>query len=208
MDPPSETCFNTRPKMEERARRIVDTAIELAERGGFEAVRLRDVAAHAGVALGTLYRRFRSKEDLLVAALDLETLELERRVRQRPPRGDTPLERLTSFFSMMTRALCRRPNLARALLKATVSGDPQLAKKVASFHDRVEGLIIIALRGTTIESGGHPPSELERQLAWNLNLAWFALIIGWSGGLHSQSAVIENTRAAAELLLRGTGELG
>ena len=39
--------------MEDRSRRIVETAIELAERGGFEAVRLRDVAAHAGVALGT-----------------------------------------------------------------------------------------------------------------------------------------------------------
>ena len=32
---------------EERARRIVETAVELAEQGGFEAVRLRDVAAHA-----------------------------------------------------------------------------------------------------------------------------------------------------------------
>ena len=38
-------------QMEERAKRIVETAIELAEAGGFEAVRLRDVAAHAGVAL-------------------------------------------------------------------------------------------------------------------------------------------------------------
>ena len=40
--------------MEARAQRIVETAIELAEKGGFEAVRLRDVAADAGVALGTL----------------------------------------------------------------------------------------------------------------------------------------------------------
>ena len=31
-------------QLEERARRIVETAVELAERGGFEAVRLRDVA--------------------------------------------------------------------------------------------------------------------------------------------------------------------
>ena len=46
--------FQYRSPMEERAQRIVDTAIELAERGGFEAVRLRDVAADAGVALGTL----------------------------------------------------------------------------------------------------------------------------------------------------------
>src|SRR5262245_25646057 len=55
--------------VDDRTRRIVDTAIELAEKGGFEAVRLRDVAAQAGVALGTLYRRFRSKEELLLAAL-------------------------------------------------------------------------------------------------------------------------------------------
>ncbi|MGH0031401.1 MAG: helix-turn-helix domain-containing protein [Myxococcota bacterium] len=57
--------------MEERSRRIVGAAIELAEQGGFEAVRLRDVAAQANVALGTLYRRLRSKEDLLLAALEL-----------------------------------------------------------------------------------------------------------------------------------------
>ncbi len=194
--------------MEERARRIVDSAIELAEQGGFEAVRLRDVAAHAGVALGTLYRRFRSKEDLLVAALDLETRSLEARLAQRPPRGDTPLERLTAFFSITTRAFCRRPNLARALLKATVSGNPELSQKVASFHERVENLIVVALRGKSIDAGGDPVGELERRLAWNLNLVWFALIIGWSGGLHSQAAVIENTRAAAELMLRGGAEIG
>ena len=35
---------------EDRALRIIATTIELAEQGGFEAVRLRDVAAHAGVA--------------------------------------------------------------------------------------------------------------------------------------------------------------
>ena len=69
-------------QQEERARRIVDSAVELAEQGGFEAVRLRDVAAHAGVALGTLYRRFRSKEDLLVAA----RLDAEVERRQKPHR--------------------------------------------------------------------------------------------------------------------------
>ena len=58
--------------MEDRTRRILETAITLAERDGYEAVRLRDVAAQAEVALGTVYRRFKSKEDILVAALELE----------------------------------------------------------------------------------------------------------------------------------------
>ena len=188
--------------MEERARRIVETAVELAEQGGFEAVRLRDVASHAGVALGTLYRRFRSKEDLLVAALELEVKEYQRRVLQRPPVGATPLERVTSFFQGMTRALCRRPNLARALLRAVASGEPEITQKVAAFHGRTESLITSALRGNG--EADALPSDDERAIAYVLQQVWFASLVGWAGGLHGQSAVAEQTCVAAELLLRNT----
>ena len=88
--------------MEDRARRIVETAIELAERGGFEAVRLRDVAAHAGVALGTVYRRFRGKGDLLLAALEQLVAVHEAELARHPARGDTALARVTSFFESTT----------------------------------------------------------------------------------------------------------
>lgn len=196
--------------MEERSRRIVETAIELAEQGGFEAVRLRDVASHAGVALGTLYRRFRSKEDLLVAALDMETRALEKRIGQRVPRGDVPIERVTAFFTMATRGMCRRPQLARALIRACAAGEPALSRRVASFHGRMENLIIVALRGKHLEPAdpprplGDPPSEQEHTLAWSIQLVWFGLLVGWSGGIHSQAAVIDQTRAAASLMLEGT----
>ena len=190
--------------MEERAKRIVETAVALAEEGGFEAVRLRDVATHAGVALGTLYRRFRSKEDLLVAALDLETGEMERRVERNPPLGDSPLDRVVAFFSTATRAFFGRPNLARAMVKAAASGDPELAKQVASFHERVEKMVVTALRGA--EEGpveAVSPDPMEARLAHSLNLVWFALMVGWSGGLHSENEVIEGMKGVAELLLRG-----
>ena len=186
--------------MEERARRIVDTAVELAERGGFEAVRLRDVASHAGVALGTLYRRFRSKEDLLLAALQREIEEHEQRVLEHPPQGDSALERLTSFFEMTTEAICRRPNLARALVRSVSRGGPDLAQKVAAFHLRIEKLITAALRGET--SPASEPSEAERSLGYVLQLVWFASLVGWAGGLHGQDEIVSQTRTAAELMLR------
>jgi AcrR family transcriptional regulator len=189
--------------VEERARRIVETAVELAEQGGFEAVRLRDVASHAGVALGTLYRRFRSKEDLLLAALELELIELDRRLAQRPPRGDAPLERVTSFFQITTRALCRRPNLARALLRAIATGEPELTQKVAAFHTRMEVLITRALRGETDEAPAANPSDEERAIAFTLQMVWFASLVGWAGGLHGQAGVIDQMSTAAELMLRG-----
>jgi AcrR family transcriptional regulator len=199
LDRESETCSNAR--VEERSRRIVKTAVELAEKGGFEAVRLRDVASTAGVALGTLYRRFRSKEDLLLAALELEVAEHEARLRQRPPRGDTPIARLTSFFQVTTRAICRRPNLARALVRSIAHGEPELTQKVSGFHSRMEALITAALRGNGVKNA--EPSEDERALANALQQVWFASLVGWAGGVHGQGVIVEQTRTAAELMLRG-----
>jgi AcrR family transcriptional regulator len=189
--------------VEERARRIVETAVELAEKGGFEAVRLRDVASHAGVALGTLYRRFRSKEDLLVAVLEQEMADVQARFARRAAEGDGPLERVTAFFQTTTRALCRRPNLARALIRAVATGEPELTAKVAAFHTRMEDLITAALRGEAAGSGEAPSAD-ERQLAFVLQQVWFASLIGWSSGLHGQGGIVEQTRAAAHLLLAGT----
>src|SRR5215468_12072123 len=74
-----------------RMRRIVDAAVELAEQGGFEAVRLRDVAERSDVALGTLYKYFRSKEDILLFALAEELERLEAAIVARPIEGGTRL---------------------------------------------------------------------------------------------------------------------
>ena len=187
--------------MEERARRIVEAVIELAEQGGFEAVRLRDVAAHAGVALGTLYRRFASKEELLVAALELDTQALERRIRRRPPKGAVATERLVEFFSVATRGMLRRSNLSKAMLKAAASGEPALAQKVGEFHAMMRGMAVSALRGEALGADRQPASEREELLGDMLNHIWFALMVGWAGGLHTEATIAKRMRAAIELVL-------
>jgi len=198
-------------QMEERARRIVESAVELAEEGGFEAVRLRDVAAHAEVALGTLYRRFSSKEDLLVAALAAETGGLERRFAKSPPKGDDELERVMGFFALVGRGLLRRQNLARALLKAAASGEPELTQKMASYHAHIERMIVMSLRGELIRENGEladpRADDRERRVAETLSQLWFALLLGWSSGVHDQGEIDTRMRSCAELVLRGAKEL-
>ena len=192
--------------MNPRARRIVDTAIDLAEKGGFEAVRLRDVAAEADVALGTLYRYFRSKEDLLIAALTSEMEGLEARIQSRPMPGDTPLERIDAFFRAATRGLMRRPRLARAILRAAASGDHELAEKVAAFHSRMSAMILAAMHGTTVaaaqEADARKATADETAIAALLQHIWFSCLIGWAGGLMNQNEVIERMSTAAALLTR------
>jgi AcrR family transcriptional regulator len=190
------------PMLEDRARRIIETTIELAEQGGFEAVRLRDVAAHAGVAMGTLYRRFHSKEDLLVAALELETRAMADRVEQRPPKGASASERVVNFFVMATRGMLRRPNLSRAMLRASAAGEPKLAQKVEIFHDLMLKMVVGALRGAPQRNVEiEPLSARERLLGEVLNQIWFAVMVGWSSGLQTQSSINERMRASVELVL-------
>lgn len=52
-----------------RWERIVAAADELLDAGDYETVQIRDVAATAGIALGTLYRYFPSKELLYATVL-------------------------------------------------------------------------------------------------------------------------------------------
>ncbi|KAB2893348.1 MAG: TetR/AcrR family transcriptional regulator [Kofleriaceae bacterium] len=186
--------------------RIFDVAIALAEEGGYDNVRQRDVAARAGVALGTLYKRFRSKEDILSAALARETERLERKLEKGPVKGDTAEDRLVAFYSLLTRALVRRPHFARAVLRAMASGQPEVARHVVAYQGRMNGLIIAALRGVGSLSYGDaaaaPPTEREQTLALLLQQNWFASLIGWSAGLHAHTDIIEHVRTAARLYLK------
>jgi AcrR family transcriptional regulator len=193
--------------MKKRTRGIIEAAVELAEQGGFDAVRQRDVAANAGVALGTLYKRFRSKEDILVAALELDVEKLERRMDKHPAMGVTPRERTIAFFSTVTLGMCKKPNFTRAVVRAVASGQPEVAGMVAAFHGRMTGLIIGAMRGIGRPGAANRtddfPTPQEATLAVMLQNIWFASLVGWSGGLIGEHDVIQQMEIAADLLLPG-----
>jgi len=58
-----------RPRSEQAEQAIIDAALELFGERGVEGVCVEAVAARAGVGKATIYRRWSSKEELLMAAL-------------------------------------------------------------------------------------------------------------------------------------------
>src|SRR5271165_3216928 len=74
--------------------RILDAAVRVFARKGFYLTRVSEVAKAAGVADGTIYLYFKSKDDLLVSLfesrIDLLLAALDREITARP----TPQERL------------------------------------------------------------------------------------------------------------------
>jgi AcrR family transcriptional regulator len=196
--------------MKARRDKILDVAVELAEEGGFDNVRQRDVAARAGVALGTLYKSFRSKEDILTAALEREAEILERRMESKPAVGANRVERVANFFGIVTRGLCRKPKYARAVLRAMASGEPEVAGKVAAYQERITGLIIAAMRGvgrlSYADAKAAPPSKKEAKMAFALQQYWFAALVGWSAGIININEVVEEVGAMGAILDRGIEE--
>jgi AcrR family transcriptional regulator len=193
--------------MKGRRDKILDVAVALAEEGGFDNVRQRDVAAGAGVALGTLYKSFRSKEHILTAALEREAEMLERRMEAKPAVGANAIERVTGFFSIVTRGLCKKPKYARAVIRAMASGEPEVAGRVAAYQERITGLIIAAIRGVGrlgySDAKGAPASGKEAKMAFALQQFWFATLVGWSAGLVSVNGVVDQMREIAIVLDRG-----
>lgn len=186
--------------MDERARRIVITAMEMAEKDGYDGLRLRELSERAGVALGTVYRRFSSKEEILAAALELLVAQLRDQLQRWMVPGETPEERLQGFFGIGTQILGQSPKLSAAMLRTVSSGDPELSEKVLRYHDQMTELILAVYRG---EFSEEPPSNDERALAELLQNVWFGALVGWTGGMHTTEVVMEQMTTATRLLLRG-----
>src|SRR3954465_11350334 len=77
----------------DRRRRILEATLQLASKGGYEAVQMRTVAERAEVGLGTLYRYFPAKIHLLVSALALEFEGVLDKLDRKPVPGATPYDR-------------------------------------------------------------------------------------------------------------------
>jgi AcrR family transcriptional regulator len=66
-----------RPRSPEAQRAILDAALDLFVEQGYEAMSMEGIAARAGVGKTTIYRRWPSKEDLIVDAIDELIFDVE-----------------------------------------------------------------------------------------------------------------------------------
>ena len=185
----------------ERTRRIVETAIALAERDGYEAVRLRDVASQAQVALGTVYRRFSSKEDILVAALEHELSAVQGPLAALLVSEADAITRVNRLFVVLTEHLLERENLARALLRAVASGVPDVSEKVTRFHDLVVEIVSSIADSEPVAGPQHTSVRLE--LAMMVQNIWFAELVGWAGGIRTKEEVLSHMQRSTSVILQG-----
>jgi AcrR family transcriptional regulator len=177
-----------------RRRRVIDATLELAAGGGFDGVQMRDVAAEAGVALGTVYRYFESKERLLLEA-NLEQVEaLRLLLAERPPTGETAADRVVDVLRRACRTQTRSPEATAAMVRALGSARPEESDAVARVSEAMTGIITRAMHEGD-------PSERDRAVARVLSQVWLSSLVGWVGGVDGPEVVGDDLERAARMLI-------
>ncbi|MFF1820357.1 TetR/AcrR family transcriptional regulator [Kribbella sp. NPDC058245] len=112
-----------------RRARLIETVIELVAESGATAIQMRDVTDRSGVALGTVYRYFRSKDHLLAAALTEWQGKVTRRILSvKRDESAAALPLVQDFLRRVLQAFDRAPGMAALLMQMAVSTDPDVRK--------------------------------------------------------------------------------
>lgn len=150
--------------------RLLAAARELIEEGGYGGASVLAIANRAGVAAGTLYRHFASKEELFVEVFRSVCEREERAMRAAADRLDadaTARERLQTVLATFARRALRNPRLAWALIAEPV--DPRVDAERIAYRARYAELIAAGL------AAGIATGELPEQ---NVDLTAAALVGG------------------------------
>ena len=140
--------------------RLLAAAQELIEEGGYGAAPVAAIAGRAGVAAGTLYRHFESKQELFVEVFRSVCAREERAMRAASARmaADSAAERLEGVLATFAERALRNPRLAWALIAEPV--DPLVDAERLAYRERYAEVIAEALRAG-IEAGQLPDQNVE-----------------------------------------------
>ncbi|WP_211359767.1 TetR family transcriptional regulator [Actinocorallia herbida] len=184
----------------ERRRKLTEAVIEIVSETGPENLQMREVAERSGVALGTAYRYFASKEHLLAAAWANWHRQLTERVmaetaaRGGKKAGDTVCERVLGFVQREMRAFQRNPNFARLAVLVEASSDPYVSETLAELGEENQRVMRALMEGVPEEIAAPAQTAIGSTLGMGL--------ISWTTGRATLTETQRNLTEVTRLVLR------
>jgi AcrR family transcriptional regulator len=112
---------------EESRERILDAALALFRREGFDAATMRDVAAAAGMSLGAAYYYFPSKEAIVLGYYEKVFAERRRRAHAAFAESESLRDRLRAVYLLHFDGVRRDRKLLGALVRSVADPDSQVS---------------------------------------------------------------------------------
>lgn len=171
--------MKTTRKSEETRNQILEVALNLFRRQGFESTTMRAIAAEAGVSLGNAYYYFASKEDLVMAFY-------EQAMEAMTPRIEEALAGATDFEGRIAAVMgvkfdYFRPN--RAFLGALLRHGADPRNRLSPFSDATKHIRdrdqAYFARAVAEPGGVRVPEDLTAHMPKLLWLYQMGLILYW-----------------------------
>lgn len=138
--------------------RLLHSAREVIESRGYGGASVAAIAEHAGVATGTLYRHFTSKEELFVELFRSVCAGEERAMREAIPVAGGAVERLQAILATFARRALGNRRLAWALIAEPV--DRRVDAERLIYRERYAAIVAEAL-GDAIAAGEAPDQDVR-----------------------------------------------
>ncbi len=175
---------------------LVETALELFCSGGFHATGIDRILAESGVAKMTLYNHFKSKDELILAALRLRDERFRNSFMKNVERKTSdPIERLLAIFDVLGEWCSSKGFTGCTFINASAefSGHDDPIHQAAAEHKR---LLLNYIGRLTEAAGVDKPSVLAEQL--NMLMEGAVVTVQVTG----ECKRAKHARSAAEILIR------
>jgi AcrR family transcriptional regulator len=169
----------TAPAEHQPRRRIIDAALRLTSRNGYDSVQVRTLSELAGVSSRTIYEQFPSLDSVIIVAVSEEYQNLFEHLTRSSPRGASAIARVDEVLSQYAERMTANRALTLALLRAFLSGKPDATEHMQRFNATLERLLAMAINP-------NGPNVRERGIAQALASVCFGALISWATGAGSE----------------------
>lgn len=136
---------------EQRRRELLDVALRVFAQRGYHQARIADIIDAAGVARGTFYLYFESKNAIFHALLDDLLARLRASVVGVSMASDAPPVnvQIRQSVERVLAAFVASPDLTRVVLREAVGLEPEVDRKLADFYARLHRWLADSLANGT-----------------------------------------------------------
>ncbi len=133
-------------KINDKRSLILDAALRTFAKRGYSDTKVAEIAAEAGVAEGTLYNYFQSKEELLLALFDEKWNIIINDIRKKIDRIEDPNDKLKAIFTSIVSMFRKNRHLAELFMidmkQSNIFLNNYTINRIVEFLDIIESVLI------------------------------------------------------------------
>ncbi|SFX31716.1 transcriptional regulator, TetR family [Thermoactinomyces sp. DSM 45891] len=183
---------------------ILQAAVEVFSDQGFDQAKMDDIAQAAGVAKGTIYYHFKSKEDLFTGLMDEGMEKLIDCVKRHIDSEDSPVDQMHGLIRAHSQFFMENGKLAKLLLNEAFGTKERQQKFRASIREYIQLIESLIERGI---STGDFQFDYPSEMAISIFGAGSVLVLHKLYTLEDRAWTSEESEELTQMIIQSLSQL-